>query len=365
MSDVQPASIMYEYASCEILLTNSCNMTCGYCIAKGLPDQSISIDIGKRAVETFVFLAEGCKLIEFTFTGGEPLTRFGVLVAITEYAEEVANRAGMKANFILKTNGLILNQTILEYLQTHRIRVVVSIDGKTEAHDRHRRTRSGRATQAVVSANIEVLLKSQIECVASITVHPDASALLMENVKYLHANGIEDMDIGPAYGTVTWTESETQSFCKSLMEVSEYISAATKRGERIAIEPLLLESDHVGGKLAHCWGCHAGSNHLAFLPNGNIVGCSALAMIALTFPELVLGNVIAGLEQSSVDSFLRLAQARGEDRLACSGCQTAENCTGGCLAINFSSTGLSLTPPDVYCKTISTIPRAWLRAWGG
>ncbi len=364
MADLQPVSTVHEYASCEILLTNYCNLACGYCIAKELPGPPISIDIGKRAVETFVFLAEGCKLIEFTFTGGEPLTRFGVLEAITEYAEEHATRSGMKSRFILKTNGSILNQNIVEYLQAHHIRVVVSIDGKAEVHDRHRKTPSGGASHAVVSANIEALLKSQVDCVAGITVHPDAASLVLENVKYLYAHGIENMDIGPAYGTVTWAATETKSFSQSLIDVAEYIRAKTQSGHSIAIEPLLRESDHVESKLAKCWGCHAGSTHIAFLPNGKIMGCSALAMLALRFPELVLGDVFEGLDQSSVDSFLQLAQAGDEERHVCAACQNADNCTGGCLAINLSTTGLSFTPPEVYCKTIKTIPRAWLRAWG-
>ncbi|MGA2527507.1 MAG: SPASM domain-containing protein [Smithellaceae bacterium] len=93
-------------------------------------------------------------------------------------------------------------------------------------------------------------------------------------------------------------------------------------------------------------------------------GCSALAMIATKFPELIIGDVFNGINQLSTNNLILLAQAGSDDRAACKGCQAASNCTGGCLAINYSTTGLATVPPKVYCRTISTIPEAWSYAWG-
>jgi uncharacterized protein len=364
MSAVKPVASVHEHTSCEIIVTNSCNMACGYCIARDLPGPPMTVEIGRKAIDMFIYLAEGGKTIEFTFTGGEPLTEFGALKELTRYAIKHAHMAGMKACFVLKTNGSILDQDIIDFIKLNSIKVIVSIDGTPSAHDKHRMTAHGRATHAVVQNNLQILRKNRISCLASITVHPDLAHLLLENVRYLNELGLKEMDVGPAYGTVTWADSECLDLSRSLMNVADLIRDLNSEGHRIGVGPLRQESEHVGGILANCWGCHAASRNLAFLPNGQVTGCSALAMLVCKHPKLVLGDVFNGLNQPSVDNLVGLAKTRGEDRPICRNCETAANCTGGCLAINYSTTGLALIPPDIYCKTISTIPQAWGKAWG-
>jgi radical SAM protein with 4Fe4S-binding SPASM domain len=153
------------------------------------------------------------------------------------------------------------------------------------------------------------------------------------------------------------------ALAQSLEDVALYMGKVNGTGARLEVGPLYHESEHVGEMLSARWGCHAASTNLAFLPTGQITGCSALAMLASTFPELILGDVSGGLNDEAVAHLVHVAQAGGEDRPACQGCQAAANCAGGCLAINYSTCGVPLTPPDFYCQTISMIPRVWHRAW--
>jgi radical SAM protein with 4Fe4S-binding SPASM domain len=99
------------------------------------------------------------------------------------------------------------------------------------------------------------------------------------------------------------------------------------------------------------------------MPNGQIVGCSALAMLNKKFPELILGDVYNGLDQNSIDHLVQLVQTDGGDRPICKNCKSSINCTGGCLAINYSTSGIAFSPPELYCKTISAIPEALKKAW--
>ena len=153
---------VHENLSCEILLTNSCNMSCDYCIATNIPGPTMSRETGRKAIDMFVYLAQGGKYIEFTFTGGEPLIDFLILKDLTNYAEERTCEAGMQVHFVLKTNGTILNRDIIDFMRVHRIRVVVSIDGTSAVHDKHRRTVSGEGTHNLVCRNLLALLQNQI-----------------------------------------------------------------------------------------------------------------------------------------------------------------------------------------------------------
>jgi uncharacterized protein len=320
-------------------------------------------EIGRKAIDMFLYLAEGGKTIEITFSGGEPLSDFLILKDLVSYADENIRAAEMQPYFVLKTNGTILNQEIIEFIQMHHMKVVISIDGASNTHDKHRKTITGDETHSNVVRNILNLLYNKISCVASITVHPDSSALIMDNVRYLHSLGLEQFDIGPAYGTVVWADTDIINLAQSLLDVADYIREMNAKGCGIEIGPLYRESEHVNDQLSDSWGCHAASTNLAFLPNGQITGCSALAMGVLQFPNLVLGDVFDGLNQLAVDNLLEVAQANRAQRQTCHKCDSASNCSGGCLAINYSTSGEALTPPALYCHTISTIPKAWRRAW--
>lgn len=311
----------------------------------------------------FVYLAKGGKSMEITFTGGEPLTEFLVLKGLTGYASERNRDAGMRVQFILKTNGTILNEAIIDFMLENAMRVVISVDGTTDVHDRHRKTVRGDGTHNIVYNNLLALLENKIPCVASVTVHPDSSGSVLDSVRFLHGLGVEQIDIGPVYGIVPWTELDCRKLAQSLMDVAGYMREVYKSGKRLDVGPLYRESEHVGGILSDRWGCHAASTNLAFLPNGQVAGCSALAMLISQFPELSLGDIFDGLDQVAINHMVQLAQAPVEDRPSCKGCGVAINCTGGCLAINYSTSGSALTPPGVYCQTISAIPEAWCRAW--
>jgi radical SAM protein with 4Fe4S-binding SPASM domain len=248
-------------------------------------------------------------------------------------------------------------------MRQHCSRVVISIDGTRAAHDEYRTDAHAKGTHDLVSRNLLALVQEGIRCVASVTVHPRFSSKVLENVRYLHELGVAEIDVGPAYGTVVWTEADGQALARSLEGIGLYLREVNDKGARLEVGPIYRESEHVDERLSDCWGCHAASTNLAFLPSGHIAGCSALAMLVSNFPALVLGHVSTGLCDEAVDQLLQLAQARGDQRSACQHCGAAANCTGGCLAINYATSGSALTPPGFYCQTISMIPKAWRLAW--
>lgn len=357
--------VLYEHVSCELLLTNSCNLRCCYCIARDLPGPRMSKEIGLKALDLFLHLADGANSLEITFTGGEPLLEFQLIQELTKYAKQRAAAAGMDLSFVLRTNGTILDRSVLRYMHEHCSRVVISIDGTPTAHNECRKDHGEQGTHRVVRRNLLTLLRESVPCVASLTVHPRLSRLVLQNVRYLHALGVTYVDVGPAYGINAWSATESAALAQSLWDVGLYMREVNGTGVRLEVGPLFRDSEHVGEKLAGCWGCQAATSNLAFLPTGQITGCSALAMLAPTFPELILGDVSAGLDPQVVARFAQVAQAPAENRPTCRACKTAPNCRGGCLAINYSTTGTPLSPPEFYCRTISMIPPAWQQAWEG
>jgi uncharacterized protein len=323
----------------------------------------MSQEIAEKAVDLFVSLAEGASSIEITLTGGEPLLQFRLIEPLIRYAEKRASRAGMEARVVLKTNGTVLSRRILKFMERHCARVVVSIDGTAHSHDAHRVDARRVGTHSIVCRNIRTLLERGIPCEASLTVHPGESDMLLDSVQCVHELGIHQIDIGPAYGTVSWDTAATRKFLNGLSEVAALMRDLNTCAVELEVGPLYRGSEHIGEKLEDCWGCRAGVTNLAFLPNGQVAGCSALGMLVAKLPELVLGDVWDGVSDEAITRLLTLSQVRGSGRPRCQTCPTAKRCGGGCLAINYSTTGLPLVPPEFYCRTISAISRNWQQAW--
>ena len=176
--------------------------------------------------------------------------------------------------------------------------------------------------------------------------------------------GLTEIDIGPAYGTVSWSRKDVRSFVNGLLETACYVRQVNLGGGSLDVGPLYEHTQHVGGALRDSWGCQAASSNLAFMPNGWIVGCSALGMLASRYPEVIIGDLAHGVDGAAVDHFLQFAQGGPEDRPRCHKCKVADNCTGGCLAINLSHGHAPFSAPAFYCRTMAAIPAAWESAWG-
>jgi uncharacterized protein len=353
----------HEQLSCELLITTSCNLACTYCIASELEKMTMDINCGISAIDMFISLAEGASDLEFTFTGGEPLLRLEILKDLVRYADTKSRNAGMNPSFIVKTNGTILNDEIIAIYKTYKFKVVVSIDGLPEFHDKYRKTINGNDTQRIISENIANLLKNEISCVASLSVHPSHASYIIKNIQHLYNLGIKSIDVGPVYGTFSWSESEIIEFAKSLKECAKFMREVNEH-DFVEIGPIYQHSEHVHERLRDNWGCKAGATNLAFLPNGKISGCSALAMISPNFPNLVIGDIKTGINDIALQNLFSYSQAHIENRTSCKSCDTGTNCSGGCVAINLSVNSVPLNPPEFYCKTISLLPNVCREAWG-
>jgi uncharacterized protein len=348
------ATPVYEQLSCEIFISTFCNLSCTYCIARALEKMVMGVECGKSVIDMFISMSIGAKELEFIFTGGEPLLEFNTLRYLAKYADSNSRKLGMVPTFVLKTNGTILNEEITQFLKNFNFRVVISLDGLPKSHNEYRKTISGEPTHRIIADNAEYLLNKEVDCAASLTVHPNQSKAITDNVKFLYELGFRNIDVGPVYGTFDWNKCQILEFENSLKICAELIRDINRK-EYFEISPINKNSEHVGKVLDNIWGCKAGATNLAFLPNGQITGCSSLAMLVPEYPNHIIGNIDSGINENSLQDLFSYSQAKIENRNSCINCDTSSNCSGGCLAINLSVNSNALMPPQFYCKTISLI----------
>jgi uncharacterized protein len=320
-------------------------------------------DCAIQAIDLFLSMSDGAKEVEFVFTGGEPLLRYRTLVDTIKHATIRSEALGVQPTFVLKTNGVLMNKKVCSFLKANSVKTVVSVDGAPESHNLNRRTFSGGDIHHTVLKNIQILLSYGVEIVVSLTVTPERARYLLQNVEFLYGNGIRHIDVGPAYGSVFWCNGTINEFNDGLRSCAYFI-AEKKYTDPIEIGPLYANSQHRDSMLQEHWGCRAGATNLAFMPNGEIVGCSALGMVKYRYPELIIGHVRTGVNGDSLGEFFRCTQAGQNKRNSCLNCAGSANCTGGCLAINLATTGTQFQSPEFYCSMMKNLPIALGLAWG-
>ena len=323
----------------------------------------MSTDTGIAAIDYFIYLSEGAEVLDFIFTGGEPLLNINRLKELIEYSVSKTNANGMGAKISIKTNGTLINNECLELFKKYMCTLFVSIDGTETDHNQFRVPDDKKPYKQIIK-NMKLLYKNGINCIASMTVHPNSAKNILDGVNNLLGYGFSRINIAPAYGTVNWSNADTESFINSLMDVARLIEREKTKYQNIDIGPIYKNTEHHNFGLRGQWGCSAGSSNIAILPNGEIYGCSSLAMISNRKPELLIGNVGSGIDQLKIDNLTNLINADCTSRGKCYSCTSKDNCYGGCLAINYSTTDSVFDSPPIYCSIIANIQKAWEIAWG-
>ena len=142
-------------------VAHACNMDCKYCFA-GKGDYSgksgiMSLEVGKKSLDFLVKNSGSRKNLEVDLFGGEPLLNWDVCKGIVEYGRELEKKYDKKFNFTLTTNGILLNDEIIEYTTKEMGNVVISLDGRKRTHDFMRQTKDGGGTYEKIIDNFKKL----------------------------------------------------------------------------------------------------------------------------------------------------------------------------------------------------------------
>lgn len=319
-------------------LTNSCNMACKYCLRESEGSENSKILSDEKAIEICEHILRYCKdtgedRITVQPWGGEPLLERRKIFLIQDYLTE----RGITPCISIETNGLLLNDGLIDELHSRNIWVSVSIDGPKAIHDNQRVFRDGSPTHSVVEKNLIRLrdkFRGRISVIATLTkescshvkeiIHYLVKDLKLTDVKlnFVHKSSFVDND------ALCMTEDEIAECTKVIFEtflelteagypVSDY-NIFTKMSNLIYNQK---EDSCISG------GCHGGRRMIVFDHNGDIYPCDVT-----DYPEECLGNIGEGM--GLVDIVSRAMKThkyfseKREDK--CNDCPWYCYCRGGC-----------------------------------
>lgn len=314
-------------------VTNRCNLACSYCYVQK-NDESMTTATGHVAIDALVrsALAYQYSAIKLKYAGGEAALVLDTVFDLHDYAVRRCESSGLKLRAVLLSNGLGLLGKDLVGLQARGIRVMVSLDGLDDAHDRQRPSHSGQSTVHKVLAAIEALQEAGISPHLSITVTAQNCARLDRIVHYAINRGLSfSFNLCRAHTSVHENAVLQGSPERLICGLRQAFQVIGERLPRSSVVGTILDRGHL--LAPHTSACGVGQDYIVIDHNGAISKChmvmdAAVAHISDDQPLQMLRQSSVGPHNPPVTS-----------KVGCQSCQWRYFCTGGCPLETYRSTG--------------------------
>ncbi|WP_245533141.1 radical SAM/SPASM domain-containing protein [Coprothermobacter platensis] len=331
-------------------VTHMCNMACTYCFAQqgdyGGSKGIMSEDVAKAAVDRL--MKSPSSWVDIDFFGGEPLLAWETVSHTLIYAREQAEKNAKRIRFSLTTNGLLLNEEKLDFLDEYGVNLTLSIDGPKEIHDTFRVDKAGNGTfERSIAAfkEVERRRKGSNYFVRGTFTHQTLD--FSDYVKFLVNEGFKTISMEPVTGQGMPWSITTEDLPKIRSEyeklASFYIEKALS-GERFYYYHFELNPINPPSVVRRFTGCGAGVEYVVVNPQGYIYPCHQFDNVA-TFS---MGNVL----MQDVKAHPDFLKAHALNKAHCKDCWARALCGGGCHAENYFSTGSIYGQTPITCEIV-------------
>ena len=323
-------------------VAHTCNLNCSYCFAsqgKYHGDRALmSFEVGKQALD-FLIAHSGTRTnLEVDFFGGEPLMNWQVVKDLVKYARSIEKGAGKNFRFTLTTNGVLIDDDVIDFANKEMSNVVLSLDGRKEVHDRFRVDYNGRGSWEDIVPKFQKLVKArggrQYYMRGTFTHHnPD----FLEDIKTMLDLGFTELSMEPVVCAPEDPSALTAEDRAIVMEQYEKLAALMLERRR-AGKPFTFYHymiDLEGGPCIYkrVSGCGSGTEYMAVTPWGDLYPCHQF----VGDEKYRLGDVFGGVTNTGVQEEFR--ECNVYSRPECRDCWAKLYCSGGCAANAYHATG--------------------------
>lgn len=331
-------------------VAHDCNMRCEYCFAsKGdyhTGRQLMSQETACQAVDFLIRNSGKIKNIEIDFFGGEPLLNFSVVKKTVEYARSIQKQFHKNFYFTITTNGMLLDDEKIRFINEYMDNVVISIDGRKEVHDAIRYDQAGNGTYDNIVPKAQRLVNGRNGKSYFIRGTYTARNLDFSNdVRHLASLGFKEISVEPVVG-------ESRSF-----DITEKdISTLLDEYERFAVEYIDRAANHdyryyhfsldlYGGPCVYkrISACGAGNEYLAISPTGELYPCHQF----VGQQEFKIGDLNSGVTRKDIAAKFGSNNILHKEK--CRNCWAKLFCSGGCHANAWFTNGDISIPNEIAC----------------
>ena len=323
-------------------IAHSCNLNCSYCFAsqgKYHGERALmSIEVGKHAFDFLIANSGTRRNLEVDFFGGEPLMNFDVVKQLVAYARSIEKQHGKNFRFTLTTNGMLIDDDVIDFANREMSNVVLSLDGRKEVHDRFRVDYAGNGSWERIVPKFQKLVKARggknYYMRGTFThANPD----FIEDIKEMLKLGFNELSMEPVVcapdDPSALTEEDFAIVCDGYEKLAELMLERRRAGNPFTFYHYMI--DLKGGPCIYkrISGCGSGTEYMAVTPTGELYPCHQF----VGETEFKLGDVWNGVTNTAKQN--EFGDCNVYTREECKNCWARLYCSGGCAANAYHATG--------------------------
>lgn len=323
-------------------VAHTCNLNCSYCFAsqgKYKGERALmNLDVGKRALDFLVENSGGRKNLEVDFFGGEPLMNWEVVKDIVRYGRSIEEKTGKHFRFTLTTNGMLVDDDVIEFSNKEMHNVVMSIDGRREVHDYYRKDYAGNGSYDKIIPKFQKFAKARGErgyYVRGTFTHRNTD--FTNDLFHLADLGFTQLSMEPVVCSASdpeaLNEDDFPKLCEQYEILAKEMIRRKKEGREITFYHYMIDLSHGPCIYKRISGCGSGTEYMAVTPWGDLYPCHQF----VGDEKFLMGNIWDGVKNEDVRGEFR--QCNVYSRRECDDCWARLYCSGGCAANAYHATG--------------------------
>ena len=334
-------------------IAHDCNLACRYCFAEEGEYHGrralMSYEVGKKALDFLIANSGNRQHLEVDFFGGEPLMNWDVVKRLVEYGRSQEKEHNKKFRFTLTTNGVLLNDEIMEFCNKEMSNVVLSLDGRKEVNDHMRPFRNGKGSYDLIVPKFQKFaeLRGDKDYFVRGTF-TNKNLDFGEDVLHYADLGFKKMSMEPVVAEPTEDYAIREEDLPQILAeydrlAAEYVKRH-KEGRGFTFFHFMVDLKQGPCVAKRLSGCGSGTEYLAVTPWGDLYPCHQF----VGKEEFLLGNVDTGVTNTAIRDEFKLCNVYAKEK--CRNCFARFYCSGGCAANSYNFHGSITDAYDIGCE---------------
>ncbi|MBQ3523356.1 MAG: thioether cross-link-forming SCIFF peptide maturase [Clostridia bacterium] len=323
-------------------VAHTCNLNCSYCFAsqgKYHGERALmSFEVGKRALDFLIENSGTRHNLEVDFFGGEPLMNWNVVKELVAYARVQEKIHNKNFRFTLTTNGVLIDDEVIDFCNKEMSNVVLSLDGRPEVHDRLRVDYMGRGSYDLIVPKFQEFVKrrgGKNYYMRGTFTHNNID--FTNDIFHMADLGFTELSMEPVVCSPEDASALTQEDLPILFDQYEILAKEMikrkKEGKPFTFYHYMLDLTHGPCIYKRISGCGSGTEYMAVTPTGELYPCHQF----VGDTKYLLGNIWDGVTNKEIQNEFKLCNAYA--RPECNDCWAKLYCSGGCAANSYHASG--------------------------